>query len=197
MKSPIPEKIKQVRINAGLTQTQAESLIYTSTQWHLYEMGKAKMKVAAWELFQIKLNDVDLKIYPEMEIQPTPEQIKQARISAGLTQTQAAELLHKSLRVWQNYELGDRGMDIAHWVLFQIKLNQRNVTVSKTLNALIIDTPPTPEQIRQARLAAGLTAEKAASMIHRSTRTWQFYEDGKRKMDVSRWQLFQHQININ
>jgi transcriptional regulator with XRE-family HTH domain len=129
--NPTPEQIKQARINAGLTQTQAELLIYhenkataSSTLWYRYETGIAKMKVATWELFQLKqkLKDVGVTIDPEMEIKPAPQQIKQARVNANLTQTQAADMLHKSLRLWQNYELGDRGMDISHWVLFQIKL---------------------------------------------------------------------------
>jgi len=34
------------------------------------------------------------------------EQIKKARMDAGLTQTQAAELIHKGCRAWQQYEAG-------------------------------------------------------------------------------------------
>lgn len=121
---PMPEQIKKARLDAGLTQTEAEEMVYTSTQWHLYENGAIKMKTAPWELFKlkIKLNEIGMVVDSEMEVLPTPERIKQARIDAGLTQTEAANLIHKSLRVWQNYELGDRGMDKAAWVLFQIKL---------------------------------------------------------------------------
>lgn len=192
--NPTPEQIKEARIGAGLTQTQAESLIYNSSmQWSLYEMGKAKMKVATWELFKLKLKtkEVGVTVDPSMETQPSPEQIKQARISAGLTQTQAAEMLHKSLRVWQNYELGDRNMNVATWVFFQIKLKYQ-------LNVIHIDVKqPTPDEIRQARISAGLTMEKAASMIHRCCSSWKRYEDGERIMKVSLWQLFQKQINKN
>ena len=52
---------------------------------------------------------------------PTPEQIKQARKDAGLTQTQAAALIHKTCRCWQQYEAGDRKMDYALYELFLIK----------------------------------------------------------------------------
>lgn len=52
---------------------------------------------------------------------PKLKQIKQARESAGLTQTQAAELIYKKLRTWQQWEAGDRGMDPAFWELFKIK----------------------------------------------------------------------------
>jgi len=53
---------------------------------------------------------------------PTPEEIRAARQSAHLTQTQAAELIYKQRLAWARYESGDREMDPALWELFQIKL---------------------------------------------------------------------------
>ena len=35
--------------------------------------------------------------------QPTPKQIKAARLERELTQTQAAELVHATLKSWQNW----------------------------------------------------------------------------------------------
>jgi putative transcriptional regulator len=58
---------------------------------------------------------------------PTPEQIKEYRRQASLTQTQAANLIYKSLRAWQQYEAGDRKMDAALWELFQLKLTKKQV----------------------------------------------------------------------
>ena len=55
---------------------------------------------------------------------PTPEQIRAARQSANLTQTQAAELIYKQRLAWARYESGDREMDPALWELFQIKTKQ-------------------------------------------------------------------------
>lgn len=52
---------------------------------------------------------------------PTKDQIKQARESAGLTQTQAAHLIHYTLRAWQRFEAGERKMHPALWELFCIK----------------------------------------------------------------------------
>lgn len=52
---------------------------------------------------------------------PNPQKIKQARKTAGLTQTQAAALIYKQLRTWQQWEAGDRQMDPALFELFQIK----------------------------------------------------------------------------
>ena len=52
---------------------------------------------------------------------PSPAEIRQARELAGLSQTQAAALVHAGLRSWQHWEAGDRVMHPAFWELFQIK----------------------------------------------------------------------------
>ena len=49
---------------------------------------------------------------------PTKEQIRSARTSAGLTQTQAASLVYASLNGWQKWEAGDRRMHPALFELF-------------------------------------------------------------------------------
>ena len=56
---------------------------------------------------------------------PSPEEIRAARQSAHLTQTQAAALIHKQRLAWARYEAGDREMDPALWELFQIKLGRQ------------------------------------------------------------------------
>ena len=56
--------------------------------------------------------------------QPTPADVKSARVAAGLTQKQAAAVIHKTLLAWQRYESGDRAMDAAYWELFLIKTGQ-------------------------------------------------------------------------
>jgi len=58
---------------------------------------------------------------------PSPEQIKQVRKQAGLTQTAAATLIYKKLRAWQQYEVGDRKMDAAYWELFLSKITKDEV----------------------------------------------------------------------
>lgn len=52
---------------------------------------------------------------------PTPESIRAARERAGLTQAQAAALVHSTLRAWQRYEAGERRMHPALWELFLLK----------------------------------------------------------------------------
>jgi DNA (cytosine-5)-methyltransferase 1 len=56
---------------------------------------------------------------------PTKEQICALRETAGLTQTQAGELIHGTLRAWQDYEGGQRRLHPGLWELFQIKVAMR------------------------------------------------------------------------
>ena len=51
---------------------------------------------------------------------PDPKAIKQARRDAGLTQTEAARLIHSTLRTWQDQEAGKARMPGAAWELFGI-----------------------------------------------------------------------------
>lgn len=58
---------------------------------------------------------------------PTPAEIRAAREKAGLTKPQAAELIHGSLRAWEDWETeGDnnRRMHPGLFELFQIKTGQ-------------------------------------------------------------------------
>ena len=53
---------------------------------------------------------------------PNQTEIKQARKQAGLTQSQAAELIHASAGGWRKWETGAREMHAAFWELFLIKI---------------------------------------------------------------------------
>jgi DNA-binding transcriptional regulator YiaG len=57
---------------------------------------------------------------------PTPDEIRAARLSADLTQTEAAAVIGKPLRTWQNWEApvsspAHRAMDAALFELFLLK----------------------------------------------------------------------------
>jgi len=56
---------------------------------------------------------------------------------------------------------------------------------------------PTPELIRETRSKAGLSASKAASLIYRSTRNWQQWELGERKMCPALFELFCLKVRSN
>jgi len=52
---------------------------------------------------------------------PNPSEIREARKMLGITQAEAAKMVHSTCRVWQQWEAGDRKMHPAFWELFRIK----------------------------------------------------------------------------
>jgi putative transcriptional regulator len=52
---------------------------------------------------------------------PTKDEVVKARAAAGLTQKQAAALVHVSERMWQYYEAGSERMPPQRWELFNLK----------------------------------------------------------------------------
>ena len=55
---------------------------------------------------------------------PLPQDIISARKSAGLTQTDCADLVGVSRRSWQSWESGLAYMPIASWALFLLATGQ-------------------------------------------------------------------------
>lgn len=52
---------------------------------------------------------------------PKPNEIVAARERVGLTQSEAAKVIHSTLRAWQRWEGAERDMHPAFFELFQIK----------------------------------------------------------------------------
>jgi putative transcriptional regulator len=85
---------------------------------------------------------------------PRPEEVRMAREEAGLTQTQAAELVHTGWQTWAKWETdatsdSARRMHPATWELFQVKLEIIKMLASGKLSAadvrkMKIYLPPTP-----------------------------------------------------
>lgn len=68
---------------------------------------------------------------------PTPEEVRAAREAAGLTQTEAARLVHGTLRAWQGWEAPEgtpaaRRMHPGLWELFLIRIGRCVPTVDQT-----------------------------------------------------------------
>ena len=55
---------------------------------------------------------------------PTAAQISAARERAGLSQQQAAALVHVDIRSWRRWELAERGVNLAAWELFLLRSHQ-------------------------------------------------------------------------
>lgn len=56
---------------------------------------------------------------------PTPEEIKESRKIAKLSQTHAAQLIHSTLRTWQDWEAGKAKMHAGLWELFLLKVEEK------------------------------------------------------------------------
>lgn len=67
---------------------------------------------------------------PSAARNPRPEEIRAAREAAGLSQTEAAELIYCNLRTWQQWETETadpaqrRRMHAAFWELWQLKVKE-------------------------------------------------------------------------
>lgn len=55
---------------------------------------------------------------------PSPEEIREFRTAAGLSQTAAALLIYSTKRTWQDWEAGVAKMHPGLWELFLIKTGQ-------------------------------------------------------------------------
>ena len=56
---------------------------------------------------------------------PTPPEIRAARLAAGLTQAQAAELVQLGAQErWAEYENGKRSPDVVRWATFLLLTGQ-------------------------------------------------------------------------
>ena len=89
----------------------------------------------------------------EQRRNPLPSEVKAAREQAGLTQTEAGELVHAKCRAWQQWEAGDRRMHPAFWELFRNKVSLiekgPDMTTHQTSarrEAPAVPAPLTPDQ---------------------------------------------------
>lgn len=58
---------------------------------------------------------------------PSQKQIRELRVKAGLTQTEAAQSVHKTTRQWQRWEAGEPPMPPSTWELFVLKMMHRGI----------------------------------------------------------------------
>lgn len=107
---------------------------------------------------------------------PTPNEIKQARIKAGLTQTQAAELIYSTMRTWQDWEGNPTHGKVPRmhpglWELFQakVKLLEKPTKTNGTL---------TPKQFRALRHQLGLSQARLAAELKVDVRQVKRWEAG-------------------
>ncbi len=69
---------------------------------------------------------------------PTPEEIKAARIKAGLSQERSAEIVGREMRTWQYWENGDHNMPKGLWELYISKTQSGSMGFGMSVTILII-----------------------------------------------------------
>jgi putative transcriptional regulator len=67
---------------------------------------------------------------------PSPEEVRQLRLSLGLTAGEAAKRVHASPGAWQQWEAGERPMHPVFWRTFRIEASKK---VIGRLGAELID----------------------------------------------------------
>lgn len=58
---------------------------------------------------------------------PSPQLILRARLASGLSQTKAAAVVWCQIRAWQQWEVGERKMQIGLFELFCLKTGQQKL----------------------------------------------------------------------
>lgn len=58
-----------------------------------------------------------------------------------------------------------------------------------------ISAGPTANQIRESRLAAGMTLVTASRLLYVHINTWAKWESGERAMHPAFWELFQRKLS--
>ncbi|MBA9859505.1 XRE family transcriptional regulator [Ralstonia insidiosa] len=54
---------------------------------------------------------------------------------------------------------------------------------------------PPPAEIKATRVRADISQAAAAKLIYKTTRAWELWEAGKRRMDPAFWDLFLRRIS--
>lgn len=63
------------------------------------------------------------------EAGPTSEEVVTARTDLGMSMRQAAEIVHTTMKTWQQWEYGTRQMHPAFWELFLLKTGKHSLNL--------------------------------------------------------------------
>lgn len=126
--------------------------------------------------------------------------VKRARLRAGRTQKECAELIGSSLFAYGQYEQGRWGLSLAQLEalagLFKVPLSnllddagtqagEEEEDPGALRQAMILRRKMLAVQVRQCRRAVGLSQQEMARLLERSTNRIAQYEHGDRDMPLS------------
>lgn len=124
--SPAAERLKAIRIAAGLSQGSAAKLLFTPLRTYQYWEGEgSEVLEAIVELlrFRTKVPDQDQGRYLQgLPDKPSPDDVIGLRNEAGLDQGGASAFLGVGERNWYHWEKGTRNMRKSLYAAFLVKL---------------------------------------------------------------------------
>lgn len=171
--------IRSARLAAGLTQGQAAAAAGVRVlTWARWESGRTRAPLWRLALFASRA-----AVAPVAAGAPTGEEVRAARLMAGLSPTAAADLAHcRHFVNWVAVEEGRAAMPLDAWELFRFKVARGPGFVDPGL--------PTGDVLRAARLAAGLTQGQAAAAVCVKRSAWAAWESGRNVIPRLSWELF-------
>lgn len=178
-----PSAVRALRKAASLTQGQAASLAGVKPlAWVRWESGH--VAAPAWRMV-LFASRVDLaREEAPVWVPLTGPEVQAARVGAGLTLRQAADLVYSGAAVnWSAVEEGRELMPRHVWELFLFKA----AAPGRPAPGL-----PSADVIRAARKAAGLTQGQAADRVGVKRSTWAAWEAGRNQPDRAAWELWLH-----
>ena len=119
--------------------------------------------------------------------QPNGKHIKELRLRAKQSQQECAELLHVTLRTWQNWEYNVGEMPLASWELLLAKLNQRPVPI---VGQTPVEQPPVDPRC-QANLDEWMQTEED-KMIDREMAIWQIRK--QKESEREEWMKMEERV---
>lgn len=175
-----PAAIRAMRLAAGLTQGKAAGLVGVKPlTWVRWEAGR--FAAPAWRLVLFSTRAPSQELPPEM-VPPSGEEVRAARIAAGLSIQAAVDLVYSGAAVnWPAVESGRDLMPLHVWELLLFKL----AAPGRPAPSL-----PPPDVLRAARKAAKLTQDQAAELVGIKRATWAAWEAGHNKPGRAAWELF-------
>ena len=131
-------------IKPHVTQEEAAAIVHmTIASWQKLEQGTSVVKASTWALWTIKtarqraefkkIQDLEAGIKntdrlppqpPAFDGPPEPAQVRQSRLELGITQEQAARLVHIATRSWQKGEQGSQKIHPAVWELWCLRTHE-------------------------------------------------------------------------
>lgn len=184
-----PERLRQLRTEADLTQQQLADIVGTTQQnIAFWETGRQRPKqpslIKLANYFNVSIDYLLVgKAQAEEKLSVFPERLKQLRVEAKLTQQQMAEAFNIKQPTYAQWETGrtkPKGETLEKFAdFFNVSTDYLlGKTQPKTKLAVF------PERLRQLRIETDLTQQELAKNLNVSQQIIGLWERGERKPKI-------------